>query len=622
MASESPEIRRGWVEPAQYERRADGTLYSPRYADIYASADGALAETEHVFLRGNDLPARWQHRDNFTIVETGFGLGLNFLATWAAWRSTSAPSARLHFISAEKHPFRRDDLAAQLQAWPQLCELAPALLQRLPPAVAGFHRVRLEHGRLQLTLMYGDALTSLRQLDAQVDAFYLDGFAPARNPEMWSQDLFGELRRLARPGATAATYSIAGAVRERLTQAGFTVERAAGFARKREMLIARAPSSSGARSAAQRDRRAAVIGAGLAGTACAAHLAEKGWSVEVIDSQPAPALGASGNPAGLLMPALSVDWNPATRLTVQAYLYALQWIEHVNANASPDTGCTGGAGVLQIARDDADAIRQQRIVDAYDLPADMVQCVSHAEAGRLAGHPVAGPGWWFPRARWLDPASLCRANLAVKPDAISVQFNREVAKLRRTGDEWEMLDSANAVIGRAPTVVLANARAAGALTGSNRLQLQVARGQVSYLAERLEPLLPIALCRDGFVTPAIRGYHCVGASYQPGDDDLRETLVDHAGNLARVERLIPGFAADINAADLRGRVALRTVSRDRMPLLGALEHADGGSVLACLALASRGLTWAPLLGEALACIANDEPLPLERDLLRMLRPDR
>ena len=234
----------------------DGAAYSESYGDTYWSLDGGLDETRHVFLSGNDLPARWQARERFAILETGFGTGLNFLCAWKLFRESAPAAARLHYLSVDKHPFRRDDLAALYRQWPELVPLGAELLERYPPLVQGFHRVHLDGGRVALTLLFGEAAQMLAQVEARVDAFFLDGFAPSRNPDMWSEALFAELGRLAAPGASFATYSAAGKVSRGMTAAGFAVEKKAGFGRKREMLCGRFGGMAEQETA--RERRALV----------------------------------------------------------------------------------------------------------------------------------------------------------------------------------------------------------------------------------------------------------------------------------------------------------------------------------------------------------------------------
>ena len=258
------------IVPAQISFRGHA-LFSEQFGDVYFSLDGGIEETRHVFLAGNALPERFAGKRMFTVVELGFGSGLNFLTTWQLFREHAPPEARLHFVSVEKHPFRAPDLELVHRAWPPFGDLSAALLANYPPLLSGFHRLHLDSGRVTLTLLFGDALESLRELEASADAFFLDGFAPSRNPGMWSPELFAELRRLAAPGATAATYSVAGSVRRALTQAGFTTGKRPGFGRKREMLVARIDAAKPIRAAL--DRRVAVVGAGIAGASCALALA-------------------------------------------------------------------------------------------------------------------------------------------------------------------------------------------------------------------------------------------------------------------------------------------------------------------------------------------------------------
>ena len=224
---------------ARVERTAGGTPYSPQFEDVYHSEHGGLAQARHVFLAGNGLPAAWRGRESFTIVETGFGLGLNFLAAWDAWRGDSHRCSRLHFVSVESRPLSAADLAAALAPFEELQPLARALATAWLPPLAGFHRLHFDAGRVILTLLFGEARDVLPQLVARADAFFLDGFSPARNPGAWSPGVVRELARIAVPGATLATWTVAGGVRTALIDAGFEVEKREGFASKREMLAGR-----------------------------------------------------------------------------------------------------------------------------------------------------------------------------------------------------------------------------------------------------------------------------------------------------------------------------------------------------------------------------------------------
>lgn len=613
------------IVPAAASFSIDGTLYSPQFDDIYASSQGTLAQTQHVFLNGNDLPERWHKTDRFTIIETGFGAGLNFLATWRALREATANSTRLHFLSVEKHPFPLAELEVIHERYPELRDIAAELRERYPPLLPGFHRLHFDNGRVTLTLLFGDAALMLRQLQARADAFFLDGFAPAKNPQMWSDEVFAELARLASPNATLATYTVASAVCHGLAAAGFAVEKRAGFAHKREMLCGRfmrpvkdvAPAN---------EKRAIVIGAGLAGTSCAQRLTERGWSVELIERHQAPAQEASGNPAGLVRPVFSLDWNMHSRFTSAAFLYASR---HQSALEKLGSGPTHGeGGVLQLARDANHFDKQQRIVEQFALPADLVKVVQPREAAELAGVPVAGPACWFPRACWANPASMCRSNLDGSGGSVRILYGHEVAGLRRVDGRWEVVEVSGKMLASAPVVVLANAFMANRFSQAAWLPLRPVRGQISLMRQRSGRNLRIAVCREGYVTPAIDGMHCIGASFNEGMLDQEMRTEDHVANLRRLEAMLPGFSDGIAPEMLSGRVAFRAMSVDRLPVLGALsdprlpDAAGEDGLFACLALGSRGMTWTALAAEIVASRITGEPMPVEGSMLKALEPSR
>src|SRR4029453_3709334 len=223
------------VQPTRLVRDAQGNAWGDLYGDVYASRDGALGQARHVFLSGNGLPARWRGHRQFVILETGFGLGVNFLATWQAWRDDPERPSRLHYVSVELHPFAAEDLVAG--APDELRPLAQSLARAWPLATPGVHRIEIESGHIVLTLAFGDARELLPRLEIGADAFYFDGFAPAHNPQMWEPALLKAVARCAREGATLATYTTARPVRDALAAAGFNLQTPAGFGRKRQMLV-------------------------------------------------------------------------------------------------------------------------------------------------------------------------------------------------------------------------------------------------------------------------------------------------------------------------------------------------------------------------------------------------
>jgi len=596
------------ISPAKISER-DGALYSDRFGDIYHSVEGGIEEARHVFLAGNELPERWKGAGRFTILETGFGCGLNFLVTWGEF-NRSGSDARLDYVSVEKHPFHRDDLAQVLRAWPQFGALTPGLLEKYPSLVPGFHRLHLGR-RVTLTLLFGDVLEQLRELDAQADAFFLDGFAPSCNPAMWSDELFHELGRLAAPGATAASYSVAGRVRQGLARAGFNIEKRSGFARKREMLVARIP---GVRQVFPEKRKVVVVGAGVAGTSCALSLARGGIEVELLERALQPGAETSSNPAALVRPFVTLDNSVRSRFSWSAFLYATRFYRELDNQ----TGFRWHeSGVLQLARDDAHLERLMRALGYLALPDDVVRLVDSEEATRLCGTQVREAGIWFPSAGYLDGRELC--NSMVDTSGVSMRFipGARVAKLERVDACWDVFDAAGKLLAQGNCVILANGHQAQALVPDHQLQLRPVRGQVTAIPA-VSHELRAPVCRDGYVTPIQEEMHYAGGTFDESTPDATVIESDNDANFSRAARILPRVFEKVGSEVRAGWAGVRCVSRDRVPVVGEID--DG--VYASLAMGSRGFTWAPLAGELLASMITGVACPVERTVVNGISPVR
>ncbi len=582
--------------PAPLAFAADGTPFSVQYRDVYHSAEGGPAQARQVFLQGNGLPARWRGRRSFTVLETGFGFGLNFLATWQAWRGDPARCGRLQFVSIEKHPFDASDLEVLLKRFSEYALEAEELLNSWPILVPGMHRLELERGNVVLTLFFGDVAEGLPQLALAADAIYLDGFAPAKNPDMWAAPLLRHLGRLAAPGATLATWSVAAPVRAALQAAGFSVQKREGFGKKREMLKGTLVPRKKTTSKENPVRSAIVIGAGVAGAAVSERLASRGWQVTLIERHGAAAAEASGNPAGVFHPIVSPDDSLFARFTRAAFLFLL------NHWTKLDGLEWARCGVLQIARDAEEKAAQQRALAALGYPP------------RYAQFDDARGGIWFPEAGWVRPRRLVESLLS--RFEIEKHFGQEVFSLTREENVWIAKDERNRVIASAPVTVLANAADALRLSPQPEVRLRRVRGQLTLVPAIAG--LDHVLLRGGMALPGIDGWSAIGASYDFDDEDPALRADSHAGNLARLEQMLPGAARGLDPEKMEGRVAFRAVVRDRLPMVGAL--ADG--LFAAFAFGSRGLLWASLAGEIIASQLESEPLPVERKLLAAVAPGR
>ncbi len=573
------------VVPARLELR-EATPYSPAFGDVYHSAAGGLAQAQHVFLAGNGLPGRWARRERFVVLEAGFGLGVNFLATWRAWKEDPDRPRRLHYVAIEKHPFALADLRALHEAYPGVGEEAAALHAAWPVLVSGAHR--LEFGDVVLTLFFAD-VSILRDLRLQADAVYLDGFAPAKNPEMWTHPVMRAISRLTADGATVATWSVAAGVREALRATGFATEKRPGFGGKREMLIARKTRKAD-RVHSPVERKAVVIGAGLAGAAVCERLCARGWEVELHERHAEPAQEASGNHAGTFHPIVTPDDSVFARVTRAGFLYSLRQWQRL-AGARYDR-----CGVLQLARNGKELASQRE--STAGLPADYAQYATADEASAHAGVSLAAPGVWFPQGGWVEPASLVRAQLDACGERLRRRFSSNLQALPE-----------------APVVVLANSGEAPRLYPVPHLRLRRVRGQLTYVAADAVEAPHVVVLRGGMLLPPVDGICVVGATYDLEDPDAALREDSHEGNLARLQSII-GVAP--KARPLGGRVAFRAVAPDRLPVVGRIAQ----GVYGAFAYGSRGLVWAALAAEIIASELEGEPLPVEGKLADALAPAR
>jgi len=641
------------LTPATLAFRDDGTPFSPMHDDVYHSAGGALAQARHVFLRGNGLPQRWQQKRLFTVLETGFGAGINFLATWAAWRADPARCERLHFVSVEKHPFRLHDLREfHRRVIPQapLEELARQLGDAWPMPTPGVHRLEFEQGRVTLTLLFGDACQTLTELWLRADAFYLDGFSPAKNAALWSPAIFRALARVAAERATFATWSCAGDVRRALQQNGFECQKVEGFAAKRTMLVGqfaprwRIRRYEPPQPVAAHHRHAIVIGAGMAGCALVERLAARGWDVTLIDKNAAPAQEASGNPAGVFHPLISRDDNSASRITRAGFLYALQrWRALADAGHPPARG-TGG--LLHLAADEDEAQTIAAAIAAAAWPEHYVHAVSREAAQQIAGVALAQGGWFYPSGGWISPASLCAAQCAAAGQRLDARFGAQASAVERRADEWFVLDASAQVIAHAPVIIFANASDAARLAGLAHAPTRIVRGQLALVPHSPVAALRVPVIGDGYALPLANDVTLAGATYDVDDTDSAWRAASHQENLMRVARMLPALQARAGEAagladDPAGRVAFRCVTSDRLPMLGSLpdealclrnaaalhgawprDLPRAPGAYGAFALGSRGLVWATLGAELIASQIEGEPWPLERELAERLDPAR
>ena len=642
---------------AQLDWDDQGRPRSRVFDDVYFSDQSGLDETRYVFLEQNHLQQRFAalpEGGRLVIGETGFGTGLNLLCAWQLFDQHAAPGARLHFVSVEKYPLSRADLQRALALWPELKPWADQLLAQYVAIHQGFQRLVLDAGRVTLTLLIGDALEQLPQLDAQVDAWFLDGFAPAKNPDMWTAELFAELARLAAPGSTISTFTSTGWVRRLLNGAGFKMKRTPGIGHKWEILrgeflgwpsqtpappaikpwFARPPAHRG-------ERRALVIGGGMAGCTTAASLAARGWQVSLLERHDGLAQEASGNPQGVLYLKLSAHGTALSQMIVSGFGHTRRLLQHLQRGLDWDN-----CGVLQLAFNPKEAARQAQLAAAFDP--QLVHQLDQQQAQAQAGIGLESGGLFYPEGGWVHPPALCEWQ--ARQPGIEVLTLHDALDLRKVDDQWQAFDGER-LLASAPVVVLAGAAEVKRFAASAQLPLKRIRGQITRVPQTgSSQSLATVVCAEGYVAPPRLGEHTLGASFDFKSDDLTATAADHADNLALLAAISPDLAARLQASSLapdtlQGRAAFRCTSPDYLPIVGPLADSPAFAEayaalrkdarqtpdIACPWLdglyvnsghGSRGLITAPLSAELLAAWLDNEPLPLPRSVAEACHPNR
>ncbi|MGP2424849.1 bifunctional tRNA (5-methylaminomethyl-2-thiouridine)(34)-methyltransferase MnmD/FAD-dependent 5-carboxymethylaminomethyl-2-thiouridine(34) oxidoreductase MnmC [Yersinia sp. 2538 StPb PI] len=670
------------IQTATLSWNEQGTPVSEQFGDIYFSNEDGLEETHYVFLKGNGFPERFiQHpRDNCIFAETGFGTGLNFLTLWRDFaqfkqQHASAKLQRLHYISFEKYPLQVADLAAAHDRWPELAFFAEQLRAQWPLPLAGCHRILLAQGSITLDLWFGDVNTLLPQLDAslnnQVDAWFLDGFAPAKNPDMWNDMLFNAMARMARPGGTFATFTAAGFVRRGLQQAGFDVAKVKGFGQKREMLTGRLPQSIGSASAPWYHRPAAVrcddiaiIGGGIVSALTALALLRRGAKVTLYCADAQPAQGASGNRQGALYPLLNGKDDALENFFTSAFTFARRQYDQLLAQGIhfDHQWC----GVSQLAFDEKSRGKIDKMLQ-ISWPVSFAEAMSREQLSALAGLDCAHDGIHYPAGGWLCPSDLTSALLLLaQQKGMACHYQYELSQLEHVDGQWQLsfqqlsaqpIDSQQQdtqqplTAKQHATVVLATGHRLAEWQQTQHLPLSAVRGQVSHIpTTSVLSQLQQVLCYDGYLTPVnpANQHHCIGASYQRGDIATDFRADEQQENRDRLLRCLPqvNWPHQVDISDNQARCGVRCAIRDHLPMVGAVP--DYAATLAQYqdlprkiqrgdeiapapvwpelfmvgALGSRGLCSAPLVAEILAAQMFGEPQPLDAPTLAALNPNR
>ncbi len=654
------------ITHAQLDWNEAGTPVSDQFDDVYFSNVNGLEETRYVFLSQNSLPQRWQDYDQkrFVIAETGFGTGLNFLAVWQWFekfrqQNPDAKLQSLHFISFEKYPLSKNDLIKAHESWPELAPYAKQLHENYPIAVPECHRVVLANGAITLDLWFGDIKDCMPKVptlkDGIVDAWFLDGFAPSKNPEMWNQGLFDGMAKLAKQDCTCATFTAAGFVRRGLIEAGFDMKKVKGFGTKREMIAGRLNTKQAYTNvkpwfnieATENLQDVAIIGGGIASAALAKTLTDRGLAVTIYCKDEAPAQGASGNRQGAVYPLLNGEHDKVSRVFAPAFLFARQFIDQAAKAISFDHEW---CGVTQLMWDEKSTTKLSGIFKAHFTP-ELITPLDQEQTNQTVGLPIDLASVSYPMGGWLSPAQLTVGLIKQleQQDKLKIFYQHNIEKLdwQESEKQWQLTCANQRFHHQA--VVIATGHLFDSFTQTQSIPLGKVKGQVSHIPTNNElNKLKTVLCYDGYMTPCNPNnqHHCIGASYERSRVDQEFDQQAQVENIERLKNCLPQqtWPNSVDVSGNQSRQGIRCVSRDHLPFVGNIGHFEAiteqytdlqsmdetsapqieqyPQLYSFCGLGSRGLSSAPLMAEVLASQMCGDPLPLPNDVLETLHPSR
>jgi len=622
------------LTPAQIEFDDQGRLVSTAYGDIYFQPENSIAESEYVFLdKGGFFNAVQNGSNDLTVAELGFGTGLNFLLCLQAWQKRADKKRQLHFISFEKHPIVKADLEKIYTYWPQLSEYADALLKTYPTLTAGIHPLHFPKFGASLTLCLGDVRDLLSDMQFQSDIWFLDGFAPAKNPDMWAEKLWRPIAHNTKQDGRITTFTAAGAVKRGLQDAGFEIEKVNGYGRKRDMIVGRlAQRSASAKFDAkllpvhtpEKPKTIAVIGAGIAGCALADALTRHGLHVTLYDWHDGPASEASGNPLAAVYPKLGAQKSAADQIYRQAFCYTEKFYRHLDGSTFDP------CGVFQIDRNNETKTRHQKIA-ARNLSDDLV---IYIETDTVSGLDLECGGLFIPRGGMISPPALCQTllNRASETGRLKTQFNFD----------FNDLDQIDADI-----IILSDGVSISSTPQTSWIPTEIVRGQITeWTGNGATQKLKTVICHKGYITPQHNGAHCFGATFDKGETKTQTpTNKNHERNFEQLFKELPILQSDYNLSDTTGRQGNRVATPDRLPLCGPVidpekfkkdftalsqdasnlfdyppRYYDRLNILG--ALGSHGMTTAPWLAEILARQLSGAPVPASVPIYNAISPSR
>ncbi len=579
----------------------NNTLFSEEFDDFYSSAKGAVAECNHVFIKGNNLNKRFENlgeNSKFYIGEIGFGIGINFLTTCKSWLNNTKQNQVLEFYSFDKYLFRLSDFKKLDVSCPDLSEYISELERNYPRNIQGAQKILLFDGRIILNLIIGeiDNTQEYIKLMDKVDAWYLDGFSPSKNPDLWSIKLFECIHKSCHENTTFSTYTSSGLVKNNLSESGFNHSRATGFSDKRHMLKGTVDTQLKKNTS---NTKVAVIGSGIAGCVLSYTLAKKGIEVDLYEKSDNICSGASSHELLVTYPRLSAHDTAFGSFTLHSYIFATNFYKRLKTDAWKKTG------VIILNHDAATEKRQSSLLEKR-ADGEIYRYIDPDEASEISGIDIKLNGLIYEDAGYILPEEMCK--FLIESPKINIFTSSDIKNIKKNGEIFN-LNIGKKKFEYKNVCVCAGSETANIIDING---ISVKRGQVTHV-ESLDSVsrIKLPICAKGYISPRVNNIHLVGSSYSDSEDtDLSEE--EHLYNLNNLKLII-----DEEMNVITGQTGHRAVSKDHMPIVG---KKDGMYINTCHG--SRASVTAPISAEIIASMIIKEAPPLMGRELKSLSPER
>ncbi|MDX1958523.1 MAG: bifunctional tRNA (5-methylaminomethyl-2-thiouridine)(34)-methyltransferase MnmD/FAD-dependent 5-carboxymethylaminomethyl-2-thiouridine(34) oxidoreductase MnmC [Leptospiraceae bacterium] len=613
-----------------FKRPKKGELFSEVFQDIYWSTEGGLEEKKYIFLEGNDLENKFKSEKNFSILELGFGAGLNFFTTLELFAKNRKQDSKLNYISCEKYLLDEKTHREVLNDFPEIEVYTDNFFQKYKDLNPRYIEVHFPEFGVNLQILKGDALTNLKELETEIDCFYLDGFSPSKNPELWNKEIFFELARIGKENSSFATYSVSRSVKDALTESGFEWKESKGFGKKKGMLsgklknkLNRSNILSKEYSKRNHTKKIAIIGAGLAGSSVAYRLARLGYSIDLYDKKNSYAMAASGNKAAIFSPIHSIDRTPLSTLGEISYYDLLDEVEILKKDKNLEFQKTGVEEYYLIEEKD----RIQKGIESHHWDSEIAYIKESNKDSKYFSV-------FYPNSGWLNPISLVKARLETIPK-LETFFETEILSIKKLENEWELVSNKGKKVYE--QIVFASS-IEQIYSDYFKLPIRSFRGQVTeFKDQNFEK--NVIIFDTGYQIP-LEDSVLLGATY---DREESEEPSAKLSNLLK-ERHQKFFTEKTLGDILSERIGFRATTPDHLPIAGRiydekeiknkfqeiwktnfkynemLPILDGLYLLT--GLGSRGVLFSGILGEHIASLVYGKNSPIPNSVHSNIHPAR